>query len=488
MARSLISVGFQVPGGEVEYVPLLSDRSLLDADIIVFQPGIPDTYGSDTYLGKTCLSDDYSFKVREAFAHWRRELAAAVDAGKLVIVFLDKPEVVYAATGQKEYSGTGRNARATRIVDQLPAYAAVPTKWSYVAATGTEMRLAGEARFLAPYWSDFSKHSEYRLYIEGEISSPILRTKAGNRTVGAFLRKGTGGLVALPTLNLDGERFTESREVGGVEKRYWTTAAKSFGKRLVAAVVSLADSLASEAAITPEPDWATTDTYRLATEAALQSQISSISQEALRLDEQKRGLESQLYSVTSLRGLLYEQGKPLELVVIRALQLLGFTADSFKDGDSEFDAVFLSPEGRFIGEVEGKDSKAINIDKFSQLERNIGEDFAREDANEHAKGVLFGNAYRLKKPSEREAPFTEKCQTAAKRLGAALVHTPDLFAPCGYLFEHANPEYAAACRRAIFDAAGAVVAFPLPPSMDAPSVLDVALPKGVTSASGKSLG
>jgi len=40
-SRKLFSVGFSIPGEAVEYVPLDSDQSLLDADVIVFQPEIP---------------------------------------------------------------------------------------------------------------------------------------------------------------------------------------------------------------------------------------------------------------------------------------------------------------------------------------------------------------------------------------------------------------------------------------------------------------
>src|SRR5258708_10132001 len=106
MAKTILSVGFEVPGGEAELINLLAKRSLLDADIVVFSPEIPYTYGSTSYLGKTCLSDDGSFRVREALAHWRRELAASVDAGKLVVVLLKAPEVVYVATARETYSGT----------------------------------------------------------------------------------------------------------------------------------------------------------------------------------------------------------------------------------------------------------------------------------------------------------------------------------------------------------------------------------------------
>jgi hypothetical protein len=160
---------------------------------------------------------------------------------------------------------------------------------------------------------------------------------------------------------------------------------------------------------------------------------------------------------------LYEQGKPLEKAVLEGLQILGFSANPFTEGDSEFDVVFTSPEGRFIGEVEGKDNKAINIDKLSQLERNLQEDFAHEDVTEFAKGILFGNAERLTHPSKRREAFTDKVQTGAKRAGVGLVRTPDLFEPVRYLRDQDDPEYAKSCREAIFNATGNIVVFPTPP-------------------------
>jgi hypothetical protein len=163
---------------------------------------------------------------------------------------------------------------------------------------------------------------------------------------------------------------------------------------------------------------------------------------------------------------LYEQGKPLESAVLEAMRLFGFDAQPFSNGESEFDGVFQSPEGRCLGEVEGRDNRPINIDKFSQLERNLQEDFAREEITEHAKGVLFGNAFRLMPINERGEFFTAKCLSASKRINAALVRTPDLFAPARYLKETPDDAYAEACRKAIFNTAGNVVSFPPPPIQD----------------------
>lgn len=150
--------------------------------------------------------------------------------------------------------------------------------------------------------------------------------------------------------------------------------------------------------------------------------------------------------------------------MLEGLKVLGFSANSFTEGDSEFDVVFSSPEGRFIGEVEGKDNKAINIGKLSQLERNLQEDFARDEVTEFAKGVIFGNAERLTNPSERGMSFTDKVFTGAKRAGIGLVRTPDLFEPVQYLTSNSDPNYAKSCREAIFASKGEIVVFPPPPS------------------------
>src|SRR5262249_32197944 len=155
--------------------------------------------------------------------------------------------------------------------------------------------------------------------------------------------------------------------------------------------------------------------------------ISKLSREVEAIEAQRISLRSELAKAAGLRRLLYEKGKQLEDALVEVLGLLGFEAKPFQEGESEFDAVFISPEGRCLGEAEGKDNHPINIDKLSQLERNIQEDFQRDEVTEHAKGVLFGNAYRLLEPATRAEFFTAKCRSGAKRARVALVRTPDLF-------------------------------------------------------------
>ena len=155
------------------------------------------------------------------------------------------------------------------------------------------------------------------------------------------------------------------------------------------------------------------------------------------------------------------------------MKLMGFSANRYRDSESEFDGVFECSEGRCVGEVEGKDNKAVNINKMRQLETNVLEDLSRDEVSEPAKAVLFGNAYRLRAPSERPAEhFTSKCVSAAQRNGTALVRTSDLFTVAKALSDNFDEEYAAACRAEILNTNGREVEFPAPPGSNVSVAVD----------------
>jgi hypothetical protein len=469
--KRIFTVGCTFPGDEFEYVEFDSDQTLLDADIVLFEPCLQYRSSYQDYNGQPLMTEDSSFTVKAQLGHWHSEIRSAVNAGKVVIVYLAKPKRCYRYTGETQVSGTGRSQKRTNIVVPVSSYEAVPYINSVVPKSGKEMRLA-EKSILASYWSEFSKYSDYEVEIEGTFTRTLLSSRSGNRIVGAEVRTKQGGsLLFLPPLRYDGEKFTryDSRR----EKEYWTPDGQKFGKRLVAAVVGLADSLKLSTESTPAPPWAGESQYRLQDESKLESAISTCLAEIADRQAKKAGLENELRQAGSLRKLLFEQGRPLENAIVEALKLLGFDAQPFSDGESEFDAVFVSLEGRCIGEAEGKDNKPINIDKFSQLERNIHEDFERPEVTGHAKGVLFGNAFRLLAIDERGDFFTEKCVSAAKRVGAALVRTPDLFAPAKYLKENiTDVDYAKQCREAVFRTEGRIVVFPAPPIAQSISVVE----------------
>jgi hypothetical protein len=211
---------------------------------------------------------------------------------------------------------------------------------------------------------------------------------------------------------------------------------------------------------TQPPEWLSSDAYRLAGEEKIETEIQKLSNsiENLQSEHQRKTVELDRY--LEPKGLLYEKGAPLEGAVIAALQELGFDASPYRTAENEFDVVFQADNIRYLGEIEGRDDKAIHVDKISQLERNIQEDFERDDVSEHAIGVLFGNAFRLIEVEKRDAFFTEKVEKAALRSGIRLVNTADLFRAIQKLRSTNSSKFAERCRNALRDQKGKIVEFP----------------------------
>lgn len=457
-AKKILTVGFNLATEDTQLATLETKISLLDWDIILIKPTIHEfySYGDEFFQGKRRLNESASFHLKECCEHWRREIKEAVDAGKTVIVYLCQLEEVYVDTGERTYSGTGRNRHTTLQVALQTNYHTIPASIAPVNTTGASMKLMGKgADVLAPYWAEFECHSTYQVLLTGDKVPACLVTRTGDKTIGALYRSkaSSGTLLLLPNIDFNQPEFIEEKD----DDREWTEAAFQFAGKFVSAIVTLDKALRSSSEVTPAPSWAADPIFALGPETELRLQLLEAERRVEQAQREKEALSDQLTAVGRHRALLYEKGKPLEEAIIHALRLMGFTASPFKASDSEFDVVFESAEGRLIGEAEGKDSKAVNVDKLRQLSMNIHEDLRREEINTPAKPVLFGNGYRLQSVSERPDPFTDKCKSAAASSSTALVHTPDLFVVVQNLLEQSDEEYSQECRRAILSSVGRVV-------------------------------
>jgi hypothetical protein len=449
----------KIPSARVDYVPFNSDRSLMDADIIVFRPDISDTCGftSETHEGKPSLSDDASFRLKDRIRHWKRELDDALASGKTIFFILAEKKEVVVASGQVDFSGTGRSARRTRYVLPCNNFECLP-QLGYTSCSGEAMRLSEKADIIADYWRIFGDLSNYKAKIDGKVSARLIVSKDGTQTLGAMVRWKdiSGTQFILPNIDFDNDRMIALKK-GAYE---WTKEAVALGNQMVSAFEKIDADIRSNREVTPMPDWVSAKEFELAAESKLREELLGVEASMQKLTEKRTQIQTDIRTEIVLKNLVFEKGAALERAILKGLELLGFSAKPYKDSSSEFDAVFESTEGRLLGEAEGKDTKAINIDKMRQLEMNIHEDFERDDVTSMAKGVLFGNAFRLSPLAERGEFFTEKCLTAAQRSGCALVKTPDLFKVAQYLSANSDAEFARQCRKALVETSGQVVKFP----------------------------
>lgn len=456
--KSILAFGMGLPDAEgFTNVGMASDRSLLDADIIAVEPSVNPflTEYGEGYGGTPLIDASNSFKFLQTKQRWSTELRNALVADRTIIYFLTQKVDRHYLTGERNVSGTGRSQKVSRIVAACSNYDFVPTLKGAFFTRGAEMRLDPGASILSKFWNEFGDISTYNVYFDDAVGKPLVRTKAGSRAVGALFRPKDGGrILFLPKINWD---VTITGKTATAENRQLA----EFSIRLRNAILELDRDLRDEVDSIEEPDWASRDEYRLDAEEELEHKILETDAKIENLTNEKVILRDRLRAETAIRGLLYEKGRALEAAVRSGLQALGFDVENFKAGDSEFDVLFTADDLRFLGEVEGKDNKPINVDKASQLQRNLGEDFAREEVSEMALGVLFGNAYRQSEIENRPSEyFTEKVVSLAKMSNIALVRTPDLFRVVRALRNRPDVAFAASCRAAIRDGIGGVVVFP----------------------------
>ena len=479
--KKIFTVECEIPGGFGEYIRFNSRTSLLDTDLILFNPSSEYYFSSETYQGKPLLSDTSSFQYKNAIAHWRRELSDTLKAGRNVFILMSEIQEFYVSTGEKKYSGTGRNRITTNMVSPLCNYDILPFQMNVIESKGVSMTLHSGGQVFNDYWRKFGDVSSYKVRIEqSRLFRPLVTTRHGGWVVGAILKTKSGGsLVMLPWVDFDRQEFLDRREEDknydleseeeqegefgyfGVREE-WTPKASEWGRKFLTALESLDQVIRSNRETTPIPQWVCDDSFRTNQEIAMCERLLQIQSSMDELEMERETLENDLADAGYLKGLLYEQGPALEKAVLKAMRLMGFDAKHYHDSESEFDLVFECGEGRYIGEVEGRDKKAIGIDKMRQLEVNIHEDFARDKVSDHAKGILFGNAYRLFSLSERpEKNFTAKCLKAAERNGTVLIRTCELFFVAKALADQPDSDLAAACRKTIFDTVGREVRFPI---------------------------
>ncbi len=437
--EEIFCVGKEIPDNDHQYVPFNSNQSLLDADIIIFEPDLENMLRDFNFCVRDGqdLSDHQFSLIYEAMENWRMELDAAFDAGKTIFVFLKKPEI------HKTYD------------EEIQTYDCLSINFpSLTEATGKKMKLTNEGKLLASYWNAMRGISRYEVhydsrnlnhYRQGISGIPLMVTSSGDRCVASWIKGSSGHFILLPALDLENS---------------------DQGKALINCLVQIHKVLRSGTTRTPPPEWCKSKNFILEGEKKLICRIAEIEKETLKLKEEQDSSIQDLEKQTLPRALLYETGNILESAVIDAMETFGFSADRYSDSESDFDIVFESAEGRCLGEVEGKDNKPINIDKQQQLERHIHEDFARPEITKHAKGVLFGNPFRLTEPDNRkQPPFTDKVRQAAQRTGTALVHTPDMFSLVKYLKYNSGSSLAKRIRETIVETEGEIVKFPKVPSM-----------------------
>jgi hypothetical protein len=128
-----------------------SSASIFDFDVVIWNPTRTlRVYSKQpyypTYQGLPSLNDDVSSNILRDMKRRAKEFDEFVEMGRTVVVASTPPVLFYRATGETTASGTGRNQKVTRMVQETNLLSVLPYDFESEVADG-ERITALDGRF-----------------------------------------------------------------------------------------------------------------------------------------------------------------------------------------------------------------------------------------------------------------------------------------------------------------------------------------------------
>lgn len=428
---NIITVDFYLDDKKIINTGINGYETLLDADVVIFDPSmINRLWEEKVKYDKANVGSIYSplsDQIREIFEARKNEVETLLENGKIIISFLHP------------ISGFYGEVRNKNTYDTITNYDFLPLSQDYFldrlksGSSNQNNSLKHHPKgktIFSQFFYAFKDKIKYTAYFDFDATSNpeyFILNKA-NRPIAVFQKYSNGLIVLLPPLDNDND-----------------------DKKFIGVIRQCAERFLLQRHKTPPPTW--TKLFSLNGELEYNERLDSLVKQMDDLQEEIKNTEKEKLEITQYKGLLFEQGEELEILVLKSFKLFGFSAENRKQADLEHDVVFESEEGRGIAEIEGKDNDAIHISKLDQLNRAVDEDF--ELTENYPQGLLIGNHYRLTNPVDRKEAFTEKVHIVATKKSFGLLTTLEIYKAVDYLLQNPNDEeFKRKCREKILTTSG----------------------------------
>ena len=356
-----------------------SDISVFDYDVVIWDPAasIRTYHYYESYQGLPSLSDSESARLKADVQRRHAEFADFVKSGRTLIVIVSPPQTVYAATGEVQTSGTGRNASRTRIVARLDITSAIPVKdTTFVRASGDRIEVVGDGPIQSHLRAN-AKSLRYAATLEGAPGTVVAKVAGTDRAVASVVRPESGGLLALlPATTFEGEWDEDGGE------RSWPEEAPAFQESLLEALAKLDGNAEID-----RPSWA----ERYATQKQIEVRAEVAKQEtAIEKARSKLSkLQVQSDTVDLLDQLYLGTGRTLELRVADILSALGGEVTEPEPNRDDWRVDFNGTPA--VVEIKGV-TKSAAEKHAAQLEKWVAGAYA--DTGVTHKGIRVVNTWR----------------------------------------------------------------------------------------------
>ena len=359
-------------------------------------------WGSETYMGYPCLDDDSSVKLRQDVSRRKAEMVELLKLGRMLVIFTPAPILCYVATGQKQTSGTGRNARVTRMVDQFDVLSCLPIKILTTEASGESVEFRGNQLFKS-FWEANSNNLAYDAYFSKPIGNSMFYIANTDRAIGSYQVVDNGHLFFIPTLTATSE-----------------SAYKTAANKLIESIIALYKELKKQAGDYELPVW--TSEYVLPREKDEREKLrlleNDLSQILATITKQKENIAKIEQDKIALCG----SGKALEVTIKRILETIGF--EVHESAPNRDDLILIYKNRVAVAEIKGV-GKSSAESHAAQLEKWVSEYYSMHEVQ--PKGILIVNAFKDLPLSKRtEAPFPDQMLGYSQRREHCLITTLQL--------------------------------------------------------------
>jgi len=413
MKLRILSIGINLEHDEITFADFVSAPSFHDFDVILIDPlnveillflnQMHET--KDGFLILEWDSEGTNKAIRRTLNRRRRESEHFLSLGRLLVCISRQPHFAYLCTYEGEWPKPTESEKWVDTYDWFPLkYSQDSMATILSVASGKKINLSDPKHPFAPYFNAYKDKLCYEACLE-QSKKPfyfeelqIIAETHGQLPVGFSFKLHGGQVVFLPPL-VDPDP-----------------------KKLAGVLLDCISATTGTIEETTPPSWASDYKVLLPNLPDLEGEIEKLHKKMNELHERLNTVEQQKTEQQKYLKLLYEQGKfQLEPVVRDAFSLFGFTVTDAEPSDG----LLESGEGVALLEVEGKDDKAINIDKCRQLLDNVVDD--EKKTQQPKKGLLVGNGFRLKDPKGRTEQFTQRAMESAAGNHFCLLTSDTLF-------------------------------------------------------------
>ena len=420
-------IGLNTKFGSLKYEGFFEGRfrasiSLLDYDAVVIDVGcLAESYPKDeTFRNKPLLSDFCSHQIREDFSVIKEQIIELLKLGRNLFLLMGRNDNCYVYTGEKQYSGTGKNARTTNMVQEFDMYSFLPIGIKATHVSGMEWGICGNSPY-RDFFKQTAELSQYESYFRvREQCTPLAKIKGTEKMVAAVIPYEQGKIICLPQ-----PYYKENYK----KVEYW----RNNGKVYLDSLFELDDKLSIADEECNLPAWAD-DIHLLGEKEELQKREKierKIVELQLELERQKQLIEG----IQRYKLLLTSTGAVLEEITKKVLSELGFVILDAEKGRSDIIAKYN--DIGVVAEIKGV-TKSAAEKHAAQLEKWVSQYI--EETESTPRPLLIVNGYCETPIANRtESVFPKQMLKYCEARGHALITTTQLL--CLYIDIQKNPTY-----------------------------------------------